>query len=124
MEFNPEKDLVIDVANLTSEFRDFPVIFYRYCLKKAEAEKTVDLAKGKIKELRATTRKRIKADVSVKHTENSLEADIDTDLVVIEAQKRLAQAEHDAATIAGAVESMRAKKDCLIQLGSDRRKEI
>jgi RecB family endonuclease NucS len=83
-----------------------------------------DVAKAKLKEIRAITRKRIRQDTTVKHTESSLEAEIDTDPQVIEAQMKFIRAEHDAATWYGAVDSMKAKKDVLIQLGSDRRKEI
>ncbi len=124
MELNPDKDLSVNVSDLSSEFRNFPTVFYRYCLNKAEAERLRDIAKSNLKEIKAVTYKRIKGDVSVKHTEKSLDAEIDTDPVVMETQRRLLEAEHTAATWAGAVDSMRAKKDCLIQLGSDRRKEL
>ena len=53
-----------------------------------------------------------------------MEAEIDTDPLVLKAFGALIQAEHDVSTWIGAVDSMKAKKDCLIQLGSDRRKEI
>ncbi len=124
MELNPEVDLEVDVSNLTEEFKKFPVVMYRYALYRAKIESQRDIAKAKLKEIRAVVRKRVKADVSVKHTENSIEAEIDTDPTVMEAQMKFIRAEHDAATWAGAMESMRSKKDCLIQLGSDRRKEM
>jgi hypothetical protein len=124
MELNPEIDLEIDVANLTKEFKDFPVVMYRYSLYRAKIETQRDIAKAKLKEIRAVVRKKVKMDSSIKHTENSIEAEIDTDPSVMEAQMKFIRAEHDASTWAGAVESMRAKKDVLIQLGSDRRKEM
>ena len=61
MELNPEVDLEINVASLNSEFRNFSTVFYRYCLQKAEAEKNRDIAKAKLKEVRAVTYKRIKS---------------------------------------------------------------
>lgn len=124
MELNPETDLSIDVANLTSEFKSFPITMYRYSQYRAKIEAQRDMAKAKLKEVRATVYKRVKNDTSAKHTQSSLEAEIDTDPTVIDAQMKLIRAEHDATTWAGAVESMRSKKDVLIQLGSDRRKEM
>lgn len=123
MNLDPEIDLIVNVSDLTSEFRTFPTTFYRYCLQKAKAEAQRDHAKAKLKEIRAVVYKRIKSDTSTKHTEKSMEAEIDTDPQVLEAQLKLVKAEHDAATIEGAVESMRSKKDMLMQLGADRRKE-
>jgi hypothetical protein len=126
MELNPEKDLVIDVTDLTVEFRHFPTVFFRYCQQKANAEAERDFAKCKLKEVRATVYKTIKGNAAMtgaKLTEAALEAEIDTNAQVIEAQGKLIQTEHNAATIGGAVESMRAKKDMLMQLGADRRKE-
>src|SRR5665213_871075 len=111
MELNPEKDLAIDVSNLTAEFRDFPVIMYRYSCHRAKVEVQRDVAKAKLKEIRAIVYKRIKSDTSAKHTQSSLEAEVDTDPSVLEAQKTLIRSEHDAMTWAGAVESMRPKKD-------------
>lgn len=124
MELNPEVDLEINVANLTEEFKKFPVLMYRYSQYRAKIEAQRDMAKAKLKEIRAVARKKVKSDLTVKHTENSIEAEIDTDPTVIEANLKYIRAEHDATTWAGALDSMRAKKDCLIQLGSDRRKEM
>ena len=124
MELNPDVDLNIDVANLTSEFRDFPILMFRYSQHRAKIETQRDMAKARLKETRATVYKKVKSDTTAKHTQSSLEAEVDTDPTVIEANMKFIRAEHDAATWAGAVESMRAKKDVLIQLGSDRRKEI
>ncbi len=123
MEINPEEDLKINVSNLGEEFRRFSLVLYRYSQHRAKIDSMRDLAKAKLKEIRAETRKRIKLDKTEKWTENSLEAEIDTDPAVMDAQRSFIRAEHDASTWSGAVESMRAKKDCLIQLGADARKE-
>jgi cell fate (sporulation/competence/biofilm development) regulator YmcA (YheA/YmcA/DUF963 family) len=124
MELNPEIDLIINTADISSEFRSFSIVFYRYCEKKADIEKQRDIAKAKLKEVKAVVYKQIKNNVMVKHTEKSIEAEIDSHPIVLEAQNKLIEAEHDASTIGCAVESMKAKKDMLIQIGSDRRKEI
>lgn len=123
MELNPEKDLSIDIHDLTSEFKDLSLTLFRYYQHKAKIETHSDIAKAKLKEVRALAYKRIKSDLSQKHTEKSLEAEIDTDPAVLEAQMKLIRAEHDASTWAGAVDSLKAKKDMLIQLGADSRKE-
>ena len=124
LELNPEKDLEIEVSNLSAEFRNFAVVMYRYSVHRAKVESRLDIAKAKLDEVKAMTYKNIKSNVAIKHTEKSIEAEIDTDPAVQEAQRQFIKAKHDAATWAGAVDSMRAKKDCLIQLGSDRRKEV
>jgi hypothetical protein len=124
MELNPDVDLTINVFDLTTEFREFPIIMYRYMQMRAKMDARRDIAKSKLKEIRALVYKRIKSDNSVKHTAQSMDAEIDVDPEVLEANLKFIQAEHDASTWGGAVDSMRAKKDCLIQLGSDRRKEL
>jgi len=124
MELNPDTDLTIDVSDLTKEFRDFPIIMYRYMQQRAKAEAQRDIYKAKLKEVRGQVFKELKQDTTQKHTALSFEAEIDTHSRVIEANLKFIQAEHDASTWGGAVDSMRAKKDALIQLGSDRRKEM
>ena len=124
MELNPEIDLDVNIHDLTKEFKDLSLKLYRYYKHKALLEASRDLAKAVLKETRAEVYKELKSNVAVKHTENSLEAHIDSDARVMEAQRKLIRATHDAETWVGAVDSMKAKKDCLIQLGSDRRKEI
>jgi len=124
MELDPDTDLSINVADLSNEFRHFPTVFYQYCLQKAKIEASRDIAKTKLKEARAVCYKKIKSDLSTKLTEKGIESEIDTDPSVMEANLKFIRAEHDASTWCGAVDSMKAKKDCLIQLGSDRRKEL
>lgn len=123
MDLNPDVDLIINTSDLTSEFRGFPIVLYRYIQNKAKAEAQRDIAKAKLKEVRALAYKKIKSDVSIKHSEKSMEAEIDTDPDVLTAQVKFIQAEHNATTWGGAVDSMKSKKDCLIQLGADSRKE-
>lgn len=124
MELNPDVDLTINVADLTTEFREFPILMYRYMQQRAKAEAQRDIYKAKLKEVRGQVFRELKQDTATKHTALSFEAEIDTHPRVIEANLKFIQAEHDASTWGGAVDSMRAKKDVLIQLGSDRRKEL
>lgn len=124
MDLNPEVDLAINAADLTAEFKALSLKLFRYWLQKAEAERAHDMAKANLEETKAMVYKTIKADTSVKHTEKSLEAEIDTHPAVTAAKKMVVEAKHVANTWVGAVESMKAKKDMIIQLGSDRRKEV
>jgi hypothetical protein len=123
MELNPEVDLEVNVNDLTSEFKKLSLLLYRYYNHKAKVEAQRDLAKAVLKETKAVVYKRFKGDTSVKHTEKSLEAEVDTDQQVMEATRKLLKAEHDATTWGGAVDSLKAKKDMLMQIGADRRKE-
>lgn len=123
MELNPEVDLSIDINNLTVEFKDFSLRLYRYSQYRAKIDTQRDIAKALFKETKAVVYKRIKSDPKNKHTEKSLEAEIDTDPEVMDAQRKLIRAEHDSSTWSGAVDSMKAKKDMLMQLGADARKE-
>jgi hypothetical protein len=123
MELNPEIDLSVDVNNLSSEFKQLSLTLYRYYKQKAAVECLRDVAKARLKEVKAITYKRIKSDSTVKHSEKSMEAEIDTDPAVLEAQTKFIRTEHDASTWGGAVDSMKAKKDMLMQLGADARKE-
>lgn len=122
MDLNPETDLSVDIHNLTSEFRYLPGLLFRYYQYKAKIESVRDIAKAKLKETRAVAYKNIRSGPT-KHSEKSMEAEIDADPDVMSAQMRLIKAEHDATTWSGAVDSMKAKKDMIIQLGADSRKE-
>lgn len=124
MKLNPEEDLQTDTTDLHSEFRKLAPTLFRYYSHKAKIEMDRDTAKAKLKEMKAQAYKRIKSDPTVKHTEKSIEAEIDIDPIVLQFQTAYFQAEHDATTWAGVVDCMKAKKDMMIQLGSDRRKEI
>jgi hypothetical protein len=123
MELNPEVDLAVDIHNLTKELRDLSLTLFRYYQHKAKVESQRDISKAKYEEIQAITYKRIKSDTSVKYTEKAVEAEITIDPAVTEALMKFIRAEHDAKTWVGAVESMKAKKDMLIQLSADSRKE-
>ena len=122
MDLNPETDLSVDIHNLTSEFRYLPGLLFRYYQYKAKVESIRDIAKAKLKETKAVVYKTIRSG-STKHSEKSIEAEVDSHPDVVAAQIKLIKAEHDATTWEGAVDSMKAKKDMIIQLGADSRKE-
>lgn len=121
-ELDFDKDNTIDVANLQKEFRNFPPTLYRYSEIKAEAEEAYDLKKAEYEEKRAETYIAIKQREG-KITEANLDAMIETDGDVKKALREMLSAKKDLETIKGYVESLRAKKDMLIQLGADARKE-
>ncbi len=123
MKLNPEKDLDIDVKDLTSEFKKLSLLLFRYYEKKAEAEREYDKFKQTYEEIRARVYRELKVS-GEKHTEKSLEAAIDANEDVLSIQNMMLDAKRDLGTWIGAVESMKAKQNMLIQLGSDRRKEL
>lgn len=123
MKLNPEVDLDIDVNELTSEFKKLSLLLFRYYKEKVEAEREYDSVKATLKEVRARIYKAVK-ESGEKHTEKSLEAEIDTNEDVIRVQQLMISAYADYNTWQGAVDSMKAKKDMLIQLGADARKDL
>jgi hypothetical protein len=117
-----EKDNLIDIDNLTKEFRNLPATLYGYAEIKAEAKENSDLKKAEYKELKAKKYLEIKSREG-KITEANVDAQIETDEEVKKSLREYLSAVRDQETIEGYVESMRAKKDMLIQLGADARKE-
>jgi hypothetical protein len=122
MKLNPEKDLDIDVTDLTSEFKKMSLLLFRYYEKKADAEREYDKLKQTNEEIRARVYRDLRTS-GEKHTEKSLEAAIDCNDDVLKIHDMMLDAKRDLATWVGAVESLKAKRDMLIQLGADARKE-
>ncbi len=119
---NHATDNRINVADLQEEFREFPSTLYSYLEDKTRAESLYDVMKSQYEEMRAQVYVEIK-NSGEKVTENAVDARIEIDSRVKEAKYRMFEAKRDAETIKNYVESLRAKKDCLIQLGADSRKE-
>ena len=122
MNLNPEKDLDIDVKDLTAEFKKLSLLLFRYYEAKADSEREYDKVKQTHEEIRARVYRGLKSSGD-KLTEKALEAAIDSNDDVLSIQTMMLDAKRTLATWYGAVESMKAKKDCLIQLGADRRAE-
>ena len=121
-ELNSEKDNTIDVTNLTEEFRGIAPLIYRYGEAKANAEHAYDLSKAELDELKAQLYMEIKSS-GEKVTEKHVEAIIDHNDRVKAAVRKTLELKRDLETIKSYTESLRAKKDMLIQLGADSRKE-
>lgn len=117
-----EKDNTIEVENLQKEFRNFPPTIYRYREIEAEADETASLKKAEYKELQSKKYLEFRSKEG-KITEATLAAMIETDEEVKKAHREYLSALRDLETLKGYVESLRAKKDMLIQLGADARKE-
>lgn len=124
MKLNPELDLEINVKDLTSEFKKLSLLLYRYYESKADAEREFDRAKATLEEIKAYVYTSLKSDPNKKHTEKSVEAEIEANEDVRRVHDLMLDTKRDLATWIGAVESMKAKKDMLIQLGADARKEL
>lgn len=120
---NPMEDLAIDARDLTSEFKKLSLLLFRYYEKKADIERELDLAKQALDEIRSIKYKEYK-NGPTKLSEAGVEASIDSDPEVKIFHLKMLDAKRDYGTWVGAVESLKAKKDMIIQMGSDRRKEI
>lgn len=117
-----EKDDTIDIDNLKEEFRRIGPLIRRYVEIWAEAGEAFGIAKAAHEELRSKKYLQFRSQEG-KITEKTLEAMIDTDPDVIKAQRAMLEAERENKTIRGYVDGLLAKKDSLIQLGADARKE-
>lgn len=121
-DLNYEKDNTIDVTDLKAEFQTLAPLIYRYSEIKAQAEHEYDLRKAQLDELKSEKYINIKSS-GEKITEKNLEALIDIDPEVKTKLREVLEAKRDVETLKGYCESLRAKKDMLIQLGADSRKE-
>lgn len=117
-----EKDNQIDVTDLNEEFRVFPSVIYGYRDIEAQAQEAYDLKKLELKELRSAKNLEIRSREG-KVTESTVEAMLDSDPDVKKAVRDMLSVKRDLETLNGYVESVRAKKDCLIQLSANLRKE-
>lgn len=124
MELNPEKDIEINVARLDEEFTRLPLLLFRYSEARAESGEQADLAEARYKEARSKCYVEIVRNADKKPSDKAIEAEIDTNPEVLELKREYYKVKRDFETIKGFVESLRAKKDMLIQCGSDRRKEL
>jgi len=115
-------DNTIDCSRLKEEFAKFPVIFYRYMELKVNAEDEYERAKATWKEFRSLKYKELKGN-NGKMTEKNMEAELDSHSELNVLNQRVLEAKRDLETLKAYVESLRAKKDMLIQLGADARQE-
>lgn len=123
MELNPTEDAKINVADLTSEFKLLPLLVFRYSEIKAEAGHAADIEEAKYKEARAEVFKACLTNYDKKPSDKVLDAEIESHPDVVAQKRRMIDAKRDFETIKGYLESIKAKKDMLIQLGADARKE-
>lgn len=120
--FNPEKDHKINVARLQEECINFPTLLYHYSCQKAKAENLYESCKLAFEEVKSTVYIMTKQGGD-KITEKHLESIISTDHKVIKAKNDMLQAKYDFEVLRSFVDSLRAKKDMLVQLSADMRSE-
>jgi hypothetical protein len=123
LELNPEKDVSIDVGSLTEEFKKLPLLLYRYSILKAEAGEKLDVEESLLKEVRSELFKSIMQQHEKKPSDKVFEAEIEAHPAVVAQKRKVFRVKKDFETIKGYVESVKAKKDMLIQIGADLRKE-
>ena len=122
MNLNPEKDIVIDIHDLSKEFRTIGPKIYRYTKAKCEAQEELDLLEYDLDIVKA----HIIMDLSKEkrtYKESEKKAIITANSEVIDLVEQIARAKKDVDTLKGYIEGLKANKDMLIQLGADQRKE-
>ncbi|MDX1471019.1 MAG: hypothetical protein R3213_05950 [Flavobacteriaceae bacterium] len=123
IKFDINENHKIDNARLSHEFRWMPVILFHYGQAKAEAQYQCDLAEARYKEAEQSKYFHYKSDKELKYTDKQAEAAAKSDAQVIELKNTYFAIKKDVGTLVAYLESLRAKKDMLIQLGADARKE-
>ena len=120
---NIDENHKIDNTNLPFEFRQMPVILFHYGQSKAEAQYQCDLAEARYKEIIDALYCQFKSDKDTKCTDKQAEALAKSNPQTIELKNIYLAIKRDVGTLVAYMECLRAKKDMLIQLGADARKE-
>ena len=123
-ELNPLEDFEIDLNSLDEEFRKLPRFINAYSRLYAQAVYEYETSKSLWKEIRGDVFKSIVESSEKKPSDSVIESEVVTDEKVVQAHKEMREAERDMNTIKGHCVSMQAKKDMLIQLGANARKEV
>lgn len=121
-DLEPEIDVEINHTALAKEFRFFAPIYYRYTMELSYAEQKVSEAKASLKDLRSKAFIRLRNE-GEKRSEKLIEAMIEQDELVKVQIKELLSLEYELRNFEGYVQAMKFKKDFLVQLGADARKE-
>ena len=121
--FNIEQNHKIDNANLSKEFRWMPVTLFHYGEAKAKAQYDCDIAQARYKEMEDRLYFQFKSDKELKYTDKQAEAAAKSDPQVVALKNTFFEIKRDVGTLVAYLECLRAKKDMLIQLGADARKE-
>jgi hypothetical protein len=122
IKLDPDKDLETDVNELQREFKRMAPLMNGWSEVRANAEEAVEIAEAELKELRSEKYIEIKSK-EAKVTEAHVSAQLDVDPDIKKAVRNVITLRKDYETIKGFVESLRFKKDMLVQLGADARKE-
>lgn len=115
-------DVETDITDLQREFRIYPSRLFAYNEVKASGEAVYDRARAQYDEAQADAYVRIKGG-EVKVTEKHAEALVLLDAKVKAAFNHMLDMKREFETFKNYVESMRAKKDMLVQLGADSRRD-
>jgi hypothetical protein len=122
IKLDPDVDLETDVDELQREFKRMAPLIHAWSEVKAASEEAYEISAAEHKELRAQTYLDLRAREG-KITEATLAASIDVDPAVKKSLRNMLEKKKDFETLRGFVEGLRAKKDMLVQLGADARKE-
>ena len=120
--YNFEEDRHIKTEDINEEIIRLPSLIYHYGELKSEADYEVELKKAALEEAKATEyiiNKQTQGKITVDH----LKAIVDTAPSVIKSRNSYLESKRDADRLKNYIESLRAKKDMLIQLSANSRKE-
>jgi len=116
----PDHDVEIDDRNLWDEFRYFSAIYYRYGLQKTGYEDQLSTTNLAIKNIKAAIYKEGKER---KCTDKMIEALYQEDTAIQFCFDEVLKLESQIRKIDVVLISLKHKKDCLIQMGADARKD-
>lgn len=122
IKLDPDVDLETDVDELQREFKRMAPLLHGWSEVKAQSEEAYEIAKAEYEELRSQTYLDLRSREG-KITEATLSASIDVDPAVKKSLRHMLEMKKDFETLKGFVEGLRAKKDCLVNLAADARKE-
>lgn len=119
---DPVKDLKIDTTNLAEELQHYPSIRFFYAENRADSEAEYDQLKAEYEEVKDEIYLALKAS-GEKMTEAHIEAKVNTDAAVKEAKQNVIRVKRDLESHKNYCDCFKDKKDVLIQLNVDQRKE-
>ena len=123
MSLDPNVDLDINIHELEEEFRTLPRLLFQYSKEYSEAEKEASIKKQQIQEVKSVIIQEILAQEEKKPTDKVMESKVHLHPTFKRAVQEHSIAESEARTLKGACQGLAAKKDMLIQLGANARKE-
>lgn len=122
-ELDPTTDFDIDTNNLDDEFRKMSRYIYAYSQAYSNALSRVSVCKQQVAEIKGVLTNELIAASDKKPADKVLDSKVVIHPTYKAAVHAHIEAENDANTLRGGCTALAAKKDMLIQLGANARKE-